>query len=246
MEKLVSVCLASFNGERYIKEQVESILLSKDVSELLVSDDGSNDGTLKILNEIARKDNRLKILSGPQMGLIKNFEFLIGQAEGKYIFLSDQDDVWMHNKVKVMLDQLESADLVVSDCIVVDKNKATLFDSYFSIRRPKLGVINNLFKNSYLGCCMAFRRSITNKILPFPNGIAMHDWWIGVVANASADVLFVKIPLVLYRRHDSNFSATSGPSNSTLIKKVYWRFYLAASLIIRLLKVFINDKTKNR
>jgi glycosyltransferase involved in cell wall biosynthesis len=236
--KLISVCLPSYNGEKFIEEQIESILHSPLVSELLVSDDGSSDATLKILKEISSKDCRLKILNGPQKGLHKNVEFLLKLAKGDYIFLSDQDDIWMKNKIPVMLEALKKNDLVVSDCIVIDKDKKVLFPSYFSLRPPKSGLFGNLIKNSYLGCCIAFKKSIATKAIPFPPKAASHDWWIGLIAETFGSVSYIHTPLIKYRRHINNLSSTTGPSTNSLMSKIFFRIYILSALVVRVFKSF--------
>lgn len=241
---LISVCLPSYNGGKFIEEQIETILDSPLVSELLVSDDGSCDATLQTLKKISSKDCRLKILKGPQIGLLKNVEFLIKQAKGDYIFLSDQDDIWMKNKIPVMLDALKKSDLVVSDCIVIDHDEKVLFASYFSLRPPKPGLFNNLIKNSYLGCCMAFTNNISTKAIPFPPGCASHDWWIGLIAETFGSVSYIHKPLIKYRRHANNISSTTGPSTNSLRRKIFSRTYIFSSLGIRVLRVFYDNFPK--
>jgi len=242
MYNLISVCLASFNGESYIRKQIESILSSSLVGELLVSDDGSTDSTLDIVHQLAACDSRIRILMGPRKGVVKNFEFLLTNARGDIIFLSDQDDIWMDKKINVMLDALKEADLVVSDCYVVDENNRTLFESYFALRKPRKGILLNLYKNSYLGCCMAFKKSISTKALPFPKSIAIHDWWIGLVAETIGKVQFIDSPLVMYRRHGSNQSFLAGGSRNSLFFKIAIRLKMFTSLLLRIFKVYLNAK----
>lgn len=228
---MISVCLASYNGGRFIGAQVASILASPRVSELLVSDDGSTDDTLQVLRAIA--DPRLRILSGPRRGVIRNFEFLLGQAAGEYIFLSDQDDVWLENKVDVMMEALEDVDLAVSDCTIVDSGLRGAGRSLFEIRGAGAGVVRNLLKNSYLGCCMAFRRGVLNYVLPFPRAVPMHDWWIGLMANLKGRVKFVPQALVLYRRHEANVTYTAEGSQASRFDQLKWRLRMLGALLSR-------------
>lgn len=228
---MISVCLTTFNGGAYIAEQVESILRSERVGELLISDDGSTDTTLQVLAAIS--DPRLIVLAGPRMGLIKNFEFALQQARGEYIFLSDQDDIWVGNKVDVMLQALQRADLVVSDCKVIDAEGNVVCESFFTLRSSGPGFIRNLTKNSFLGCCMAFRRDVAVAALPFPQGLPMHDWWLGMVGTMVGRVEFVDSPLMLYRRHGANASDTAGKSSASRWAQLVWRVSLLSSLIRR-------------
>lgn len=235
---MISVCLASFNGAEYILDQVESILRSDMVGELLVSDDGSTDNTLQVLAAI--NDPRLTVLAGPQKGLIKNFEFVLQQASGDYIFLSDQDDIWLDNKVEVTLQALLRADLVVSDCQVVDAEGQVVCDSFYALRGSGPGLVKNLTKNSFLGCCMAFRRNVILAALPFPHGLPMHDWWLGMLATMVGRVEFVEIPLMLYRRHGGNASDTADKSSASRVKQLVWRVSLLMSLIKRYFTLKFN------
>jgi glycosyltransferase involved in cell wall biosynthesis len=227
---LISVCLASFNGARFIGAQLASILASPQVGELLVSDDGSTDGTRDILAGV--RDPRLHLLQGPRRGVIANFEFLLRQAGGEQIFLADQDDVWLEGKVPAMSNALRDADLAVCDCSVVDAELNVLQPSFFAARGSGPGLLKNLWRNSFLGCCLAFRRSVLAGVLPFPAAVPMHDWWIGLQASRRGRVAFLPQRLVLYRRHDGNATEALHSSASRLTQ-LRWRMRMAGALLAR-------------
>jgi glycosyltransferase involved in cell wall biosynthesis len=227
---VISVCLAAYNGSKHIAAQVASILASPRVTELLVADDGSTDNTRELV--AATHDPRVRLLAGPGRGVIANFEFLLAQASGRYIFLSDQDDVWLQGKVDAMLPALAQADLVVSDCSVVDEQLAVTTKSYFAARGSGPGVLKNLWRNSYLGCCMAFRREVLEYVLPFPERVPMHDWWIGLMVNRKGRVRFIDDILVLYRRHGAN-ATYAVVSQAPLLQRARWRFDMLAALLSR-------------
>ena len=227
---MISVCLACYNGGRFIGEQVRSILASPRVSELLVSDDGSSDDTAQELAAIG--DPRMRLLRGPGRGAVANFEFLLGQAAGQLIFLSDQDDVWLPHKVEAMQRALERADLVVCDCSVVDGELRVIEPSFFRARGSRPGFLRNLWRNSFLGCCMAFRRSLLEHVLPFPAGVPMHDWWIGLMASRKGRVLFLDEVLTLYRRHGAN-ATYAVVSQAPLAQRLRWRLAMGAALLSR-------------
>lgn len=228
---MISVCLPTFNGALYIKAQLESILISPLVSEVIVSDDGSTDATAEIINSL--NDNRINLVRGPGKGLIKNYEYLLSLASGDYIFLSDQDDIWLPNKVEVMLASLNDFDFVVSDCVVVDGKLNVLYPSFFALLNSQSGLIRNLLRNRYLGCCIAFRRHLINHALPFPRHLPMHDWWLGLVAELFGRVGFISQPLMMYRRHGNNASPAAEKSRVSISTRLYWRGYLIVVLVLR-------------
>ena len=204
----ISVAMATYNGEKYIKEQLESIIKQLDKNdEIIISDDGSTDNTISIIKSL--KDNRIKIIEGPHQGVKQNFANAISNCNGKYIFLSDQDDIWMDNKVLKILEVFDTNDCtcVVHDCIVFDSDtNEIIMNSFYRYRNSKPGVIKNIIKNSYIGCCMAFDSSLNTKILPIPDSIEMHDQWIGILNDKYGKTEFINDKLIKYRRHNNNVS----------------------------------------
>jgi glycosyltransferase involved in cell wall biosynthesis len=229
---MISVCLASYNGEKYIKEQILSILPQLSLEdELIVSDDGSKDNTCEIVKSIS--DSRIFLLRGSDLGPPRNFEKMLKLARGDVIFLSDQDDIWLNSKVDLMMEQLQFFDLVISDCMVTNETLEPIFNSYFeSIYFPKIGLLNNLYKNSYIGCCMAIRRQLLSHALPFPRMVVMHDWWLGLIANYFGKICIINQPLIMYRRHSSNYSSTGTKSQSSIFLKVNWRIKMVFCLLL--------------
>ncbi|APE32614.1 hypothetical protein BOX17_14745 [Halomonas aestuarii] len=236
-DHFVSVCLASYNGEKFIIDQIASILNSLEYAgvddfELIVSDDGSSDRTVEMVKSFDEPNVRL--IKGPGKGLVMNFEHLLSVACGVFVFLSDQDDIWEEKKVATSIAALEHADLVVSDAKVVDENLNTISESFFEHRLSGPGVIKNLYKNSFLGCCMCFKRKamLEYGCLPFPRGLPMHDWWVGMKFNWLGKVEFINDRLVLYRRHGNNASPTAERSASSIKEKVLWRAVLAYNVFL--------------
>ena len=180
----ISVAMATFNGEKYIEEQIDSIINQLEtIDELIISDDGSSDNTINIIKKYKKSDDRIKLYYGPKNGVKQNFANAINHCNGKYIFLADQDDVWYDNKIDKVLDAFatSSATCVVHNADIVDENLKKIDKSYFEYRKSGKGKIKNIVKNTYIGCCMAFNSSIKEKILPIPNDIEMHDQWIGIL-----------------------------------------------------------------
>lgn len=218
--------MALYNGSEYVEEQLKSILIQlSDADEIIISDDGSTDDSLKIVQGL--DDDRIRLIKNESTNnLILNFENALKHARGKYLFLSDQDDVWEPHKIHTMLMYLEDYDLVVCDCSVINRNGIIINDSYFKLRGSGTGLIKNLIKNRYVGCCMAFNRFVLNKSLPFPKTIPMHDWWIGMVAEAFGKPFFCGKPLVKYRRHDKNASPFIKYNQYGFFEKVGFRMNL--------------------
>lgn len=204
----VSVAMATYNGEKYIKEQIISILNNlKENDELIISDDGSTDKTLSIIKSF--KDKRIRVLNGPHNGVKQNFANAIRNTTGNYIFLSDQDDYWYDNKISEVLKEFEQKKvlLVQHDAVVIDEFEKVMYKSFLEHRNVKRGLLHNIIKNSYHGCCIAFDSSIICKILPIPNDIYMHDQWIGLIAELNGKTSFLNKKLMNYRRHSENVSS---------------------------------------
>lgn len=245
----ISVCIATYNGEKYIKEQLDSILCQlKENDELIISDDRSTDNTLPIIKSI--NDNRIVVLESLKKFKNHNFNFenSLKRASGNIIFLADQDDVWISNKVEKFLERFENnrVNLVVSDCILVDSQKTIISDSYFKIRKSGKGFWKNFHKNTYVGCCMAFDRKVLEASLPFPQDTFSHDTWIGLIGEMIGNTNFINDPLIYFRRHGENFSAynfgdsfLTNKSRYSFYKSIKLRFILLKMLILRFMKLQI-------
>ncbi|MTD42434.1 glycosyltransferase [Erwinia sp. CPCC 100877] len=234
---MISVCIATFNGEKYLEEQLDSILpqISAD-DELIISDDGSTDATVSIITDYTAKDARVKFFKGPGRGVIANFEYAITQAVGDFIFLADQDDVWLPEKIRVTLDfftEHPEIDVVVSDLKIVNESLEVIESSYFRYRNVKTGFIHNILKNKYIGAGMAFRGDFKASILPFPTEIPMHDMWIGLLGASRKRSALIPQQLTLYRRHADNVSAIK--TKASVVQQLKWRYFLITALIKHLL-----------
>lgn len=202
---MISVVLASYNGEKYIKKQLDSIMCQlKENDEVIVSDDGSKDDTLKIIAKMAENDSRIKIISGPRKGYNKNFENAIKCAKGDYIFISDQDDVWMPNKVSIILETFKQnvkIKCIRHDCYVVDSNDDIIIDSYNSYRKANINYRSNIIKNTFTGCCMCVEANWLKKLLPFPEKV-FYDAWIGIISCKFKNAKVIDDKLIKWCRHE--------------------------------------------
>lgn len=239
----ISVCMATYNGERFVKEQLESILseLSSypDDAEIVIADDGSVDNTLDVFSAIG--DSRIRVLpprtGNAPLGPTYNFERALKAATGDIIFLSDQDDRWLPGKVQSMLTALDgNAVLAVHDACFIDGEGGELpaLKTMWSNRPYKAGLFRNWLKNTYTGCCMAFRRELLSKALPFPKNLPMHDQWLGLVAERNfggARVVPVNRQLIQYRVHEKNATQLVGGKSCGWFQRMRWRIDLLRALL---------------
>lgn len=252
----ISVVMPAYNGGRFLKEQLDSILeqLSGE-DEVIVSDDGSSDDTPAILSEYEKrfakslghssvnpsKDNgaypALRKLKGPGKGVKQNVGFALSHCRGRYIFLADQDDIWAPDKAARVMEifEKEKAGLVIHDAVVFTEDiREPLMDSFFRFRGAGAGIVKNFIKNSYIGCCMAFRRELLEQTLPIPDDIEMHDQWIGILNDFYyKNSFFYEKPLIYYRRHGENNSGLThyGPVKMIRNRLVFLRRFLKRILI---------------
>ena len=183
----IDILLATYNGEKYLKQQIDSIL-SQTYSNfrLIISDDCSTDGTRKILKEYKEKDKRITVyFQEKNLGYVKNFEFLLGKVENEIYALSDQDDVWLPEKIEKSIEkmQIEDSDLVFGDLEIVDENLKTInksFNDYMHLTRKikKCNDYNKLYLyNCVTGCTILAKKKFLDKILPIPHNTkhVLHD-----------------------------------------------------------------------
>lgn len=227
----ISIALATYNGEKYITEQLTSILPQLcEEDEIIISDDGSTDRTLEIIAGLCCA--QIHVFTNPKKGVISNFGNAISHTSGDVIILCDQDDVWCPDKITTLKKYFSSTNvsLIVSDAYVTDENLNVIETSFFKLMNSGSGFAKNFVKNTFLGCCMAFRKELKDIILPFPNKIPMHDSWIGLLSELYGNNLFIPEKLIYYRRHAANVTALK---RNSLLKPIMWRINLGAELIKR-------------
>jgi glycosyltransferase involved in cell wall biosynthesis len=224
--------MATRNGATFLKEQLNSILMQLNAEdELVISDDCSSDNTVKIIQSY--NDPRIKLLQQHHsVGISKNFEISLTASQGQYIFLADQDDVWHASKKTTMLHYLQKYDLVISDCLIVDEFLKPRHHSFHSLNRSGKGFLKNLFKNSYMGCCMAFHRDLMKRALPFPADIPMYDQWIGMVGELYFKVHFANEVLVYHRRHTSNATTTGRSTKLSFSRRFTDRYKIIKNIFL--------------
>ena len=227
----VSVAMAAYNGEAFIEAQIASILPQlEEGDELVISLDPSKDRTAEIIEGFA--DSRIRLLPGPGEGVQKNFENALRHCGGEILFLCDQDDVWAPDKVESVLSVFAARDalLVLHDAQITDGALHVTEPSFFAAHGTRTGFWRNVLRNSYIGCCMAFRRELLRNALPFPDRLPMHDQWLGLQAERSGRVELLDRPLLFYRRHGGNVSGETHASPAQMLR---WRGRLLLALMRR-------------
>lgn len=225
----ISVALAAYKGEQYIAEQLDSILTQlSENDEIIVCDDYPQGETRSIVQKYANQDKRIIYIEGEGKGVVKNFENALNACSGDVIFLSDQDDVWMPDKVSLVMAEIENgADIVLHDASVTDSFLNVTEPSFFAIRQSNVDYKSNLIKNTFVGCCMAFTRQVMLDTLPFPKELPMHDWWIALAAiKKGYKAVLLEKPLILWRRHGGNVTG----SKTSFLQKIKWRTKMILSL----------------
>ncbi|HTC44719.1 MAG TPA: glycosyltransferase [Steroidobacteraceae bacterium] len=215
----LTICLATHNGAQFVEELLRSIVVQlSEGDEILVADDASTDDTAALARKFGPA---VRILTVERAGgVVPNFERVIAAATGEAIALCDQDDVWLPGRVELIRERLQAADLLVLNGQVVNERLEPMGVSIFDFVGVRAGFFGNLMHNSFVGCCMAFRRSLGERVIPFPAGVPWHDWYIGLVASLIGQVQFVDRNTLLYRRHSGNASFTGETSRNSLWKKV--------------------------
>ncbi|MGN0728187.1 glycosyltransferase family 2 protein [Treponema sp.] len=224
----VSIALATYNGEKFIREQLDSIL-SQSIQdfELIACDDCSTDSTLQILNEYVEKDIRIKVFANEKnLGFKKNFEKAILLCSGDYIALSDQDDIWTEKHLQVLLENIGKNDLVGANAFLCDeKAKSTGIDLLSCSRIDFLPKTKDewffflLHSNIFQGSACLFRKSLIQKALPIPENVKFHDYWLALVAAAGNGVCYKNDCILYYRQHETNVTENKKQNFFEKIKK---------------------------
>lgn len=219
MTDKVDILLATYQGASYIKAQIQSILnQTYPYIHLWIRDDGSSDITPNLIEQIASfYPDRISIIpSHKNLGIRGNFSELMAYSKAKYIMFSDQDDIWLPEKIELSLNAMKKMEkdhgdqtplLVHTDLKIVRNDLSLISNSFWEYARlnPNATSLNRLLTQNVLtGCTMLLNRPLVNLSLPIPKGSIMHDWWIALVAAAFGQITHVQTPTMLYRQHNSN------------------------------------------
>ncbi len=206
-QPLVSVVMATYNGERFIGAQLESILTQTYAHlEIIIVDDGSTDRSYTLLEEYAQKDQRIKLFRNEKnLGYVKNFEKGLSLATGDYIAPSDQDDVWLPEKIEVLINGIGNATIAYCDSSLINENGILIGKKLSDIKRlvDFNDCLNFLVGNSAPGHAMLIKKELVRNSIPLAPMIP-HDHWLGFVATLYQGIKFIDQPLVYYRQHNSS------------------------------------------
>lgn len=220
----IDILLATYNGEKYLKCQLDSILnqTHKNIR-LLINDDCSTDNTRAILKEYEEKDDRIKVkYNEKNLGYVKNFEDLLKRVENKYFALSDQDDFWKEEKIEKSLNKLleEDADLVFTDLEPVDEKLNTITPSMVRFMQMDKNIKKHqdyksvFLRNCVTGCTILSKKELINEYIPIPTKEPMvHDWWMALIISQIGKITFLDEPTIKYRQHGNNQLGIYGMKN---------------------------------
>lgn len=204
---LISIALCTYNGEKYIKEQLDSIVLqSYKKLEIIITDDNSSDRTLEFIKSY--NDNRIKIIkNNKNIGYNLNFQKCLNLCSGEYICISDQDDIWNRNKVFDLYGKIKNSVMVYSDSELIGEDNQSLGSNMSDLLNVKFTHIKSplelVFRNIISGHSMMFNRRLLSVALPVPNGI-YYDWWLAFAAAASDRIEYSESTLVKHRKHSQS------------------------------------------
>lgn len=221
---LVSVAMATYNGEKYLLEQLESIVSQTyENIELIIVDDCSSDNTREMLRSFneKHKDKVRVYYNRSNLGLVKNFEKALGYCSGDFIALCDQDDIWELNKIKRLVDEIGEYSLIYSDLSLIGSNGDVLSRSRTSDKRinnhSDISLRELILTNYVIGCSVLFKREILDSVLPIPSDAFLHDWWIAIIASKSNGIKYLHEQLTAYRQHSQNMY---GEQDKSFYKKI--------------------------
>ncbi|MBU1659127.1 glycosyltransferase family 2 protein [bacterium] len=201
---LVSIALAAYNGEKYLKEQLESIYgQSYSNLEVIVFDDCSSDNTVNILEEYRQTKGLKYFVNDTNLGYVKNFEKAIGSCQGEYIALADQDDIWLENKIETLLKNIGDNLLIHSDTSLMDASGNITKLRWKNEIQSHKTFDDFLFSNVVTGCSVLMKKELLKRALPFAEGLAYHDWYLALCAARESKICYLNLPLTLYRQHDT-------------------------------------------
>ena len=255
---MVSIALATYNGEQYLKEQLDSILEQSYTDiEIIACDDCSTDSTPKILEEYQKKDSRFKFyINERNLGFKKNFEKCISLCNGEYIALSDQDDVWTKDHIECLVSKIGENDLICGNAYLSNSDLTdsgtTLFDTLdidFLPESKQAWFFYLIHHGIIQGACTLFKKELIQEALPIPDSVRFHDYWLSLVAATNNGIKYLSENCLLYyRQHGNNVTENKKNHFSDRIKKAFnnenlkTKKEIQINILSELLKIETDEK----
>lgn len=234
----IAILLASFNGEKYLHQQLESIVNQSYSNWILyIRDDGSTDKSVNIINEfIAKHPSKIQLLTDEfkNLGSCNNFFHLLKNVEADYYMFADQDDVWNPDKIEITINHFQKLEqknkitkplLLHTDLEVVDNNLITISKSFWQYQKMDIENGNKfnklLVQNIVTGCTTMFNKELKKKLSQLPQNVFVHDWWIALVASVFGSIEFIEISTIKYRQHNQNVAGAKQSGNNHFIKRLF-------------------------
>lgn len=217
--KKVQVLMSTYNGQTYLKKQIESILEQTYHNiELLVRDDGSSDHTIDILRDYEERYENIKVIYGKNIGVNGSFFYLLAQSNSDYLAFSDQDDIWLPEKIQNAVEKLDYYTvpaLYAGNKILIDQNDSIIKENNKKKKKPSFS--NALIENICTGCTIVMNKKLADNLkIHIPKQAILHDWWCYLVASYLGIVVYDEQAYILYRQHGNNIIG----QNRNIIKKI--------------------------
>lgn len=236
MKNSYSIALCTCDGEKFLTEQIKSILEQTIIpSQIVICDDNSSDETIKIVRHFAKNNAAIKwriIQNSSRLGVVKNFEQAIRQCSEEIIFLSDQDDVWRKNKAEIILNHFNNNtdDVVFTNAFLINENQEILQGDLFDVihfskkqkkhfKKNKFAMYMFLQKNYATGATMAFRKDFVEKCMPIPIcDCIIHDYWFALIGSCIERLGVIDTPTIYYRQHKSQLIGLPDKNSVSVVK----------------------------
>lgn len=211
---MVSIAIATYNGERFIRQQIDSIL-SQSIQdfEIVVCDDNSHDETVNILRSYSIKDSRIRLFTNNEnVGFKRNFERAISKCKGEYIALCDQDDIWMPNHLQTLLNIIGDYPMACGNALFIDENGSSLGvslserENLSNFPSPGLDQAYTItfYRSAFQGASMLMKKSFCERCMPIPEKVEFHDMWFCLLGCFSGGISYTYEIINQYRMHGSN------------------------------------------
>jgi len=222
INKKISVAMTTYNGVAFLEKQLDSILSQTvKVSEIIVCDDCSTDGTLQLLEKYAERGELTYVSNNQNLGFVKNFEKALSLCSGDYILLADQDDIWYAKKVEVLIYSIADNLLIHSDCDLIDVLDEVIQPNFKGILKTHQIADDFLFANVVTGCTVMMHKDLLDYALPFPEGLVYHDWYLGLHAAYRGKISYLAQTLIGYRQH--HLQDTGSGEKSSILRNCWSR-----------------------